>query len=349
MPGAATYRRPASGARRRVPSVLIALGVLLLLAGLLGPPALPAPVAQERAFATGGGGGGSAEVRTVNLTDAPSFTPNALTASSGDALALHLVNSGSYAHTFTLSKVANFSLNRSWTPTELDAWFAANGSFANVSLNGNASLWANFTLPSTADGSYEFASLVAYQFQAGMFGYLNVTSGSAAGGVSLTEHTASAGLRFDPAVLVANATAFPVTVSVAVSNLGSAAHTWTLVAQPEVNVTSGSFVSYFQSHPPAASVNVPSTPGQVVYANFTIAQKGVYQYICEIPGHLAAGMEGYLYIGVPAPASVAPPSTDVVQPWLLVGGGAILGVGVVLALAASLVGRIPPPAYRPPH
>jgi uncharacterized cupredoxin-like copper-binding protein len=285
---------------------------------------------------------------TVNLTDAPSFAPNSLTATSGSAVAIHLVNLGSFSHTFTVS-ATNVTLNRSWSPSQVYQFFRANGSWANVSLNGGASAWANFTLPEAAVGSYEFVSVVPYQFQAGMFGYLNVTASGGGAGVKLQEQTANAGLSFVPSVLVANATAFPTAVDVAVSNLGSNAHTWTLVAQPDVNVTAGDFASYFQSHPPAANVNVPLTPGQVVWANFTVTQKGVYQFICEIPGHLGAGMEGYLYIGVPAPAVVAPPSTAIVEPALLLAGGALLVVGVVLALVASLVGRIPSPAYGRKH
>ncbi|MCI4321409.1 MAG: plastocyanin/azurin family copper-binding protein [Thermoplasmata archaeon] len=323
--------------------------MVLLLTGLLLRAGGSGSSAGPRSFASGGGGSGSASgILTVNMTDTPSFAPNSLTATSGSPVAIHVINRGSFAHTFTVS-ATNITLNRSWSPAQVDQFFHSNGSWANVSLNGGASAWANFTIPSTAVGSYEFVSVVPYQFQAGMFGYLNVTAAGGGAGVQLQEQTANAGLSFVPSVLAANATAFPVAVSVEVSNLGSNSHTWTLVAQPDVNVTAGDFTSYFQSHPPAANVNVPLTPGQVVWANFTITQKGVYQYICEIPGHLGAGMEGYLYVGVPPPPVVAPPSTAVVEPALLLAGGALLVVGVVLALAASLVGRIPSPAYGPKH
>jgi uncharacterized cupredoxin-like copper-binding protein len=263
---------------------------------------------------------------------------------------VHLKNVGSFAHTFTVSAVANHSLNRSWTPAQLSAFFHANGSLANVSVAPGTSTWSNFTLPSNSAGSsFEFVSLVPYQFQAGMFGFLNVTGGASRGAVQLTEQTAGAGLAFVPAALQANAIGYPVTVDVGVSNLGSTPHTWTLVGQADVNLTPGNFSSYFQAHPAAANVNVPSTPGAVVWANFTIPKAGVYQFLCEIPGHFAAGMVGYLYVGVPAPTQSGPPSDALVAPILLVGAGALIGVGVVLAAAASLVGRIPPAAPKSHH
>jgi len=121
------------------------------------------------------------------------------------------------------------------------------------------------------------------------------------------------------------------------------------VPQADVNLTPGNFSSYFSVHAPLASVTVPTTPGQVIWANFTIPKAGVYQFVCEIPGHFAAGMVGYLYVGVAPPAVAPPPSTAIVEPILLLGGGALLGIGAFLALSASLVGRFPPRAPSGHH
>jgi uncharacterized cupredoxin-like copper-binding protein len=326
---------------------LAAVGVVLLVTGALlsmahgGASAAPTALGARSDAAT--------PATLVNLTDAPSFTPNAVAGISGTTLSLHLVNTGNFSHTFTLSKVANYTFNRSWTPGDLNTWFAHNASWVNVTLAPASSAWENLTIPATDDGSYEFVSVVPYQFQSGMAGYLNITSASSAAGVTLSVSTSASALAFVPAELNLSGSSFPMKVDMQVSNLGSSSHTWTLVPQANVNVTSGNYTSYFQTHPPAASVNVPTTPGQVIWANFTLSQKGVYQYICEIPGHLAAGMQGFLYVGVPPPAPVSPPSTAVVAPLLLVGGGAILGIAIVLVLVASLVGRIPPPSYSPHH
>jgi uncharacterized cupredoxin-like copper-binding protein len=343
MPVPPTFRTSRSGGARRRARTLMVLGVVLLVAGAL-LRATPAPTfAAPHTFATGGSGGGTTTTTAlVNLTDAPAFDPNAIAASSGATVAIDLVNTGNFTHTFTLSPAANQTLNRSWTPAALDQFFQQHVPWVNVSVAAGASAWANFTVPANASGTYEFASVVPYQFQAGMAGYFNVTSGAAGAGITLQEQTAASALAFQPAVLQANATGYPIHISVEVSNLGSTGHTWTLVPQANVNLTSGNFSSYFQVHPPAATVNVPTTPGQVVWANFTITQAGTYQYLCEIPGHFAAGMVGYLYVGVTPPAVAPPPSTAIVDPLLLAGGGALLGIGVLLTLSASLVGRFPP-------
>ncbi|MCI4325496.1 MAG: plastocyanin/azurin family copper-binding protein [Thermoplasmata archaeon] len=353
MPVPPYPRSGRAGRWRRLSKALTALGLVVLLAAALVGTASERPSAAPRTFSSGGGptGGGTATIRAnVTLTDAPAFDPSSLTGTAGDLMAVDLTNSGNFTHTFTVSSVANHPLNRSWSPTSLAAFFHANGSWTNISVAPGTSAWANFTIPANASGSsFEFVSLVAYQFQAGMFGFLNVTGGASGAGVQLTEQTSGAGLAFVPAALGANATTFPVTIDIAVSNLGSTGHTWSLVGLPNVNLTPGNFTTFFQAHPSPASVDVPTTPGQVVWANFTIPQAGVYQYLCEIPGHFAAGMFGYLYVGVPVPASVAPPSTAIVEPLLLAGAGALLGVGILLALVASLVGRIPPPAPKPHH
>ncbi|HEV2520090.1 MAG TPA: hypothetical protein VGX00_05655 [Thermoplasmata archaeon] len=325
--------------------------VLLLVAGGLFVQARPLPTMEfVRAQATGGPpGGANTEVLRVNLTDGPSFQPNSLTAVAGDTVTFVLDNLGAYSHSFTLSKVANFTLNRSWTPSELYGFFAQNAS-VNASVAAHTSV--NVTLPvpvSWSSGSFEFASVVPYQFQAGMFGFLNVTSAGGGVAATITDQTATAALSFVPDAIVLNTTSFPITVEVKVSNLGSIGHTWTLVAQPNVNVTPSGFTSYFQTHPPAANVPVPTSPGVTAVANFTLNAKGAYMFLCEVAGHFAAGMYGFLYVGVPPPSVAAPPSTQIVAAWALAGAGGLLGVGVVLSVAAAYVGRIPESPKPPRH
>ena len=192
-------------------------------------------------------------------------------------------------------------------------------------------------------------SLVPYQFQAGMAGVLNVTSASSGATYSVSLMTAPSALAFLPSEIEINATSFPIHVVADVSNQGTTSHTWTLDATPDENLTATGFTSTFQAHPPAANIVVPTTSGMVASANFTLSQKGVYEFICTIPGHFAAGMFGYLYVGVPAPAVAAPPSSAIVEYWVLIAASALLGVGVLLAVVAAFSGRFPASENAPRH
>jgi uncharacterized cupredoxin-like copper-binding protein len=281
---------------------------------------------------------------SINMTDTPRFVPRYITGTSNSTLTVHLDNQGNYTHTFTVSKVPKFTLNTSWTPSQLDAWFAKNGSLANVSLNAGQHGNATIPLNATSGGeTYEFVSLVPFQFQAGMYGFLNVSSSGP--GLKLSENTTDS-FSFVPDRLEANTTHFPASIDVLVTNTGSLGHTFTVEAQANNTLSPANFTQYFQAHPPAASVDVPSGSGMSVWANFTIAAPGVYQYICEVPGHFASGMDGYLYVGIPLPPLPPAPSTAIVEGWVLLGSGALLGIGVLLAAVASFTGRFP---RRPPE
>ncbi len=315
-----------------------------LVAGLLlATASLPIAAAVERlpsaplvGFARGANA--SAPV-TVNLTDTPRFVPHALLGTSNSTLTVLLVNQGSYSHTFTVSRVPHFVLNTSWTPTQLSAWFAANGSLANVSVAPGQEMYANVSLNASVGGdSFEFVSLVPFQFQAGMYGFLNVTNSGP--GLLLSENTTD-GLQFVPNQLAASPAHYPASVDVLVTNTGSLGHTFTLAAQANYTLSPANFTQYFATHPPLVSVDVPSGAGLTVWANFTVLAPGVYQYICEVPGHFASGMTGNLYVGVPVPAPPTPPSTAVVATWVLAGSAALLGIGVALAVVASFTGRFP--------
>jgi uncharacterized cupredoxin-like copper-binding protein len=276
------------------------------------------------------------------MTDGPRYDPAELSVPAGAKVNLTVVNTGSIDHSFTLLNRPNFVVNRSWTPTELDAYFVANGSQANVSVSGGGNVTLSLTFNSVQAGfSFEFLSQVPYQFQAGMFGFLNVTGGSAGPGLVANVTAAVAGTAWlEPAIAVDTA-AFPVAIDMQVINAGSSAHTFWLEAQPNYTLQSGNFTSYFTQHPPAAQVTLSSNPGEAVWANFTLSKPGVYEFICNVPGHFANGMFGFLYVGVPAPAQAAAPSSELVSAWVLYGAAGLLGLGGLLAAAAFLVGRFP--------
>jgi uncharacterized cupredoxin-like copper-binding protein len=325
---------------------LLAIGLVASMVGLLLHPATAPPMVQVRVDASGGGGGGGGGVPivnvTVNLTDRPSFDPKYVTVVAPAKVNVTLVNTGEYNHSFTLATRPNFLLNSSWTPTELNAYFHVNGSQVNVSVAGGARSSVSFSLTSAQSGfSYEVVSQVAYQFQAGMFGFLNVTGASAGAGMVAAVNASATALAWLPNEIGVNTTSFPLTIDMQIWNAGSNTHTFWLEGQPNYTLLPGNFTQYFQSHPPAASVNVPNTAGTFVWANFTLKGPGVYEFVCNVPGHFSGGMFGFLYVGVPLPTPAVPPSVDIVSPWILYTGGGLLGLGGVLAAAGLLVGRFP--------
>ncbi|MGD0250392.1 MAG: plastocyanin/azurin family copper-binding protein [Thermoplasmata archaeon] len=278
---------------------------------------------------------------SVNLTDTPAFSPRYLTAPAGSSVSIHIENIGIYDHTFTLAAKPNVALSPTLSPVQVYDFFETNGSLANVSVDPGGQAWANVTFNASLGlSSFEFVSVVPYQFQAGMWGLLNLSSTGP--GLGLSENTTDA-LAFVPNVLSASPAHYPVVVDVLVTNLGSFAHTFTIAPQSNVSLSPANFTQYFQQHAPLASVNVPTGAGATVWANFTVTGPGVYQYICEIPGHFADGMSGLLYVGVSVPASIAPPSTAIVEVWVLVGSAVLLGIGVALAAVAAFTGRFPRP------
>ena len=331
----ARARRPSRPFRRAVPWLVAAL--LVASVGL--PAAMAAgrlPSAPEIGYAHPLSGNSTA---TVNLTDAPRYVPSTLLANASATLSVHLVNLGSYAHSFTLSNVPDFSLNSSWTPTQLYAFFQANGSLANVSVAPGQSAWANVTFNSTVGGdSFEFVSVVPYQFQAGMYGTIDVASSGPP--LQLSENTTDQ-YQFVPAVLAAAPPHYPVTLSVLVTNTGALGHTFTVSPLSNFTLSPANFTQTFASHPPLVSAAINSGAGSTAFANFTVRAPGVYQYICTIPGHFANGMTGFLYVGVTPPPPTPTPSTALVESWVLLGSGILLGIGVLLGATAAYLGRFP--------
>jgi len=285
--------------------------------------------------------GPSNESQLVNLTDAPSFTPQFVSAPVNTTLDLELRNVGSYPHTFTLSATpgSEARLPSNATPSEVYAFFHTEGTLANVSVAPGALAWANLSFnASTAYDSFEFASVVPYQFQAGMWGLLNVTSTGP--GLQVSENTTDAP-GFQPSILSASPAHYPASVDVLVTNLGNLGHTFTVVPQWNVTLTVGNYSSYFTMHAPLVSATIPSGAGQSAWANFTVPAAGVYMYLCLVTGHFASGMSGLLYVGIPVPPAPPQPSTAIVDTWILAGSGVLFGIGLLLAASASYLGRFP--------
>jgi len=281
----------------------------------------------------------------MNLTDVPSFAPRFLTADPGANVSIVLHNNGSNPHTFTLSSVSKATFLLNWTPQQLNATFNAHAPIVNVSVAPGASAYANFTLAANLSfDSFEFVSVVPYQFQAGMWGLLNVSSTTPP---LVTSVNTTSQFAFVPSALGAEPASFPTNVAIHVINEGSLSHTFTLVAQPNVSIGS---IAYFNEpgNTPLVNASVPASAGMGVWANFTIYKPGVYEFVCTVPGHFANGMFGYLYAGEPVPAPAAAPSTQVVNAWILAGSVVLVGIAAVLLLVATFTGRLPE-APRPPE
>jgi uncharacterized cupredoxin-like copper-binding protein len=315
------------------------LAALLCLS--LGIPSAGALARAPSAPSIGFGHPESGNVSSVvNMTDAPAFTPRSLSANVSSTLAVHLVNQGEYNHTFTVSKVPDVVLNTSWSPSSLSTFFKTNGSLANVSVAPGQSAWANISFNASVGGdSFEFVSLVPYQFQAGMWGFINLTVSGP--GTMLQENTTDS-YSFVPDVLyVPNATHYPIVIDVLVTNTGALGHTFTVSSLSNYTLSPANFSTTFAVNAPLVNAPVPSGAGSTVWGNFTVKAAGVYQYICTISGHFANGMTGDLYVGVPPPPPVPAPSTAIVDTWVLVGSGVLLGIGVLVAVVAAYVGRFP--------
>ena len=125
----------------------------------------------------------------VNLTDAPAFSPNKIQVNAGAQVTFDLANRGNLSHSFTLADQPNVTLDPTWTPSQLDQYFANNGSLANRTLasGGTASVTVNFT-GRYSSGTFEFVSVVPYQFQAGMSGTVTVTP-QPGGNATTTDNT----------------------------------------------------------------------------------------------------------------------------------------------------------------
>jgi uncharacterized cupredoxin-like copper-binding protein len=281
---------------------------------------------------------------TINTSAAPAFVPNAIHATAGQNLTITLHNNGTYNHTFTLSSNGTEQFPLNWSPTQLSAYFTAHPPLLNVTMAAHSTNTVNLSVNSTmAGGHFEFVSLVPYQFQAGLYGFLNVTP------PITTEMTfyvnASNSLVFVSDELNASTvTAFPFGVTVFFGNLGSLSHTFTLSPLPNYNLSSANFTTFFTQHLPLVSIPVPTSTGTYNNGSFVITAPGYYEFICTIPGHFASGMFGFLYAGVPEPAPVIPVvlSSAIVQSEVLIGGGSLLGIAVVLAVAAWIAGRVRP-------
>lgn len=283
------------------------------------------------------------EVVNMTLTDAPTFSPRFLSALPNQSVSIHLSNNGTLPHSFTLASQSGLLVNTTWTPAELNQSLVTHPPIVNVSVPaGTSDLWANFTVAAnTSFDSFLFVSQIPYQYQAGMWGYLNISSNSP--GLLLSDNTTDS-LAFQPSALAGAPAQFPANFEIAVTNLGTFAHTFTLSDQVNVTITT---LGSFKTNLPLVNLTIPSVVGKSAYGNFTITTPGVYEYVCMQSGHFQDGMFGFFYAGVPVPAAPAPLSAAIVDEWVLAGSAALLGIGLLFVAIAGFSGRFPPRSPPP--
>jgi uncharacterized cupredoxin-like copper-binding protein len=280
----------------------------------------------------------------ISLTDTPSFDPNNLTVANGTAVSFSLKNVGTLNHTFALLKTPNLIIPRNVTPQQLDA-MVANATWVNYPLTPGASAGFNvtFTAPFTNGSSlatFEYLSTVPYQYQSGMFGYVNVTS-APKGPPQVLFLNGTGSYQWVPQDLGVSVTSLPVSIAVLAGDIGGLDHTWTLDPTPnDTAINPSTWPSVLAAHPPPPGANVTlSGGGASTWANFTLTKPGIYTFICTIPGHYANGMNGSLYVNVPIP-TVVTPSSALVNPALLAGAGGLFVAGVILVAVAAFKKRL---------
>ena len=161
----------------RVGRKTVVLALLLVLA-LLALPALaylggatPSPVVV-RSHGT--------ESVTVTVGSAFAFTPSDFEVTPGDQVTITVEQLDSAEHTFTLSSVANYSLNPSTnSSSDLATFFSEHPPLVYVHINGTQGETQTRTFTAPRLGTYQFVCEISGHFQSGMWGLMG--SGVAVG------------------------------------------------------------------------------------------------------------------------------------------------------------------------
>jgi plastocyanin len=147
-------------------------------------------------------------------------------------------------------------------------------------------------------------------------------------------------------------------VHVVVTNIGTITHTFTL--SPTAGFTfpttdsSSDLLSYFDSHAPIINIQVGAVTGGKYFGNFTAPPVGVYEYVCEEPGHFPS-MSGLLGSGE-TPGSLTTTSGPGAPVFII--SGTIVGLVILALVLGFVVGKrrgsedeVPPErlGYPEPH
>jgi len=115
----------------------------------------------------------------------------------------------------------------------------------------------------------------------------------------VTVITVTAGKPSELAFKLSKFSALPAgTITFKVTNKGLAFHSFKLCAKPVASSAANSCVG---------KVTPVLKPGESATLTLTLSKSGMYEYLCAVTGHAAAGMKGLVGIGV----KVTPPATPV--------------------------------------
>jgi cytochrome c551 len=90
------------------------------------------------------------------------------------------------------------------------------------------------------------------------------------------------------------------TVIFSIKNGGAVPHTFKVCSKPSTSSAVNACVG---------KVTKTLKPNQSTVLTVVFKSKGVFEYLCTIPGHAAAGMKGRISIGGGVPKTVSPPKT----------------------------------------
>ncbi|EQD52883.1 copper-containing oxidoreductase signal peptide protein [mine drainage metagenome] len=116
------------------------------------------------------------EFLNVTTTSQFSFVPGTLTVTPGATVHLRVTQAASFAHTFVLSPVANYTIPTSTNSSALYAFFQAHPPLVNLSVAGTPGATNSTIFTAPPVGVYEFVCIIPGHFQAGMYGFLHSTN-----------------------------------------------------------------------------------------------------------------------------------------------------------------------------
>jgi plastocyanin len=129
------------------------------------------------------------------------------------------------------------------------------------------------------------------------------------------------------------------TVALTIVQTDDTEHTFTLSSVTNATLPTsdgqGQLYAYFAAHPPLVNFTIPS--GQGTYTmSFVAPPYGLYEYLCLVSGHFAAGMAGILGSG--EHGGTITPDTGPGAPVFII-GGTIAGLVVLAIVLGFVVGR----------
>lgn len=159
---------------------------------------------------------------------------------------------------------------------------------------------------------------------------------------------ANGALAFSPDTISNVAPGSAVTIDI--TNLGTLAHTFTLSSLVNYTLPYAGNANltdvFLVQHPPFYSVNISATQGGVTVASFTAPTTiGSYQFFCQVPGHFASGMEGFLGVGETVGPPPAPPGIGLA---VFIISGTIIGLVIIAIVLGFVVGKREGSKYEMP-